>query len=169
MWAEFEAHVGRAQSGRQLCDKNVEAIEGSFSGRKEWTNLRNWDLAVEGSPTIHTLMSPRRRIPSEVVLWTPLSNISKIPLFTSEWPKVAGAIDSVNYVKYIQQMNQIMCNLWQSVIHFIRTKKTYLAVEIWHCLHHSDFFLFFFSEFHRNFLCRFWIVHTRGSARSYTE
>ena len=50
------------------------------------TYFRNWLLAVLGSPTTHTLMSPRRRVPSVVALGTPPISISSIPLFTSSLP-----------------------------------------------------------------------------------
>jgi len=34
------------------------------TGATRSTNLRNWDLAVEGSPSMSMLMSPRSRMPS---------------------------------------------------------------------------------------------------------
>lgn len=48
--------------------------------------LRNWLLDVLGSPTIHTLMSPRKDVPSMVVLATPPNNISRIPRLISSLP-----------------------------------------------------------------------------------
>lgn len=62
-------------------------------GRNACTYLRNCDLAVEGSPTTQTLMSPRSRVPSMVVLCTPPRSWRSMPRFTSRWPNVAGAID----------------------------------------------------------------------------
>lgn len=56
-------------------------------------HLRNWDLAVDGSPTAHTLTSPRRWMPSAVRLCTPPMSISSTPRFTSSCPHTAGATD----------------------------------------------------------------------------
>ena len=53
--------------------------------------LRNCDLAVEGSPTTQTLMSPRRLMPSGVVLWTPPRSCSKRPSLIALWPEMCGA------------------------------------------------------------------------------
>ena len=50
------------------------------------TYLRNWLLAVLGSPTMHTLMSPLSEVPSMVVLGTPPNSISRMPRFTSSFP-----------------------------------------------------------------------------------
>lgn len=50
------------------------------------TYLRNWLLAVLGSPTMHTLMSPLSEVPSMVVLGTPPKSISRMPRFTSSLP-----------------------------------------------------------------------------------
>ena len=58
--------------------------------------LRNCDLAVDGSPTMHTLMSPRRRVPSLVVLCTPPSSMSSMPFFTSSCPRIVGAMDETS-------------------------------------------------------------------------
>lgn len=52
------------------------------------THLRNWDLLVEGSPTIQTLISPRRWIPSWVCLCTPPMSWSRIPFLTISWPEI---------------------------------------------------------------------------------
>ena len=47
-------------------------------GRIEQTYLRNCDLAVEGSPTRHRLMSPRSLIPSfSLCLCTPPSSLER--------------------------------------------------------------------------------------------
>lgn len=51
-------------------------------GRKPCTYFRNWLFAVEGSPTMHTLMSPRSLMPSAVCLWTPPRSIRSTPRFT---------------------------------------------------------------------------------------
>ena len=51
----------------------------------ELTYLRNWDLAVEGSPTMQMLMSPRMEPPSGVYLWTPPMSWRRIPHLTSIW------------------------------------------------------------------------------------
>lgn len=50
------------------------------------TYLRNWLLAVLGSPTMHTLTSPLSEVPSMVVLGTPPNSISRMPRFTSSFP-----------------------------------------------------------------------------------
>jgi hypothetical protein len=57
------------------------------------TYFRNWDLAVEGSPTTHTLMSPLRFDPSAVVLCTPPNSCSSTPRLISSCPKMLGATD----------------------------------------------------------------------------
>mmetsp|Transcript_23041 Transcript_23041/g.59972 ORF Transcript_23041/g.59972 Transcript_23041/m.59972 type:complete len:294 (-) Transcript_23041:97-978(-) len=53
--------------------------------------LSSWLLAVEGSPTTATLISPRSLMPSGVVLFTPPINISSIAFFTSLAPYTPGA------------------------------------------------------------------------------
>lgn len=50
------------------------------------TYFRNWLLAVLGSPTMQTLMSPLSEVPSVVVLGTPPNSISRMPRFTSSFP-----------------------------------------------------------------------------------
>lgn len=62
----------------------------SFFQCTTWGNtyLRNWLLAVLGSPTIQTFMSPRREVPSPVVFGTPPKSISRTPRFTSSLPKI---------------------------------------------------------------------------------
>lgn len=50
--------------------------------------LRNWLLAVLGSPTMQTFMSPRREVPSPVVFGTPPKSISRTPRFTSSLPEM---------------------------------------------------------------------------------
>lgn len=52
------------------------------------TYLRNWLLAVLGSPTMQTFISPRREVPSPVVFGTPPKSISKTPRFTSSLPEI---------------------------------------------------------------------------------
>ncbi len=49
--------------------------------------LRNWLFDVLGSPTMHTLISPRKDVPSMVVLATPPNNISRIPRLISSLPE----------------------------------------------------------------------------------
>lgn len=49
--------------------------------------LRNWLLDVLGSPTMHTLISPRKDVLSMVVLATPPNNISRIPRLISSLPE----------------------------------------------------------------------------------
>ena len=56
-------------------------------------NYKNWLFAVEGSPTIQTLMSPLKEIPYRVFLFTPPNNINKIPFLISSKPQTDGAID----------------------------------------------------------------------------
>lgn len=50
------------------------------------THLRNWLLAVLGSPTMQTLISPLSEVLSMVVLGTPPNSISRTPRFTSSFP-----------------------------------------------------------------------------------
>lgn len=52
------------------------------------TYLRNWLLAVLGSPTMQTFMSPRREVPSPVVFGTPPKSMSRTPRFTSSLPEM---------------------------------------------------------------------------------
>lgn len=61
------------------------------------TYLRNWLLAVLGSPTIQTFMSPRREVPSPVVLGTPPNNISKTPRFTSSLPEKKSSREKLQF------------------------------------------------------------------------
>lgn len=68
-------------------------------GNQEVAYLRNWDLAQLGSPTIQTLMSPLRLMPSWVNLWTPPKSIIKIARLISWWPKTAGAMLSTSLLK----------------------------------------------------------------------
>lgn len=51
------------------------------------TYLRNWLLAVLGSPTMQTFISPRREVPSPVVFGTPPKSINRTPRFTSSLPE----------------------------------------------------------------------------------
>mgnify|MGYP000020755654 FL=1 len=48
--------------------------------------FRNCDFAVDGSPTIQMLMSPRMLPPSAVCLWTPPISCSSSPRLMSSWP-----------------------------------------------------------------------------------
>eukprot|EP00958_Prasinococcus_capsulatus_P001284 scaffold112_cov282-Prasinococcus_capsulatus_cf.AAC.3 len=60
-------------------------------GTVEDTYFRNWLLAQEGSPTMITLMSPRKFIPSFVSLWFPPKSMSKMERLISSCPKTPGA------------------------------------------------------------------------------
>jgi len=62
-------------------------------GMKPLTYLRNCDLAVEGSPTMHTLMSPRRFALVRVTLCTPPSSMRSTPFLTSSCPKTVGQME----------------------------------------------------------------------------
>jgi hypothetical protein len=63
------------------------------------TYFKNCDFAQLGSPTIQTLMSPLRLIPSWVILWTPPKSIRRIALFISWWPKMVGHMLSTILLK----------------------------------------------------------------------
>ena len=56
------------------------------------TNLRNCDLAVEGSPSISTLMSPLMRVPSGSLFLDPPKSKHAIALLMSGEPKMDGAM-----------------------------------------------------------------------------
>ena len=51
-----------------------------------FTHLSSWLLAVLGSPTIHTLMSPLSLVLSTVVFGMPPNSIRRTPLLTSSFP-----------------------------------------------------------------------------------
>lgn len=61
-------------------------------GRNEHVNFKNYDLAVDGSPTMHTFISPLILTPSLVFLLTPPISINNIPFLTSSCPYTAGAM-----------------------------------------------------------------------------
>lgn len=61
--------------------------------------LRNWDFAQLGSPTMQTLMSPLRLMPSWVNLWTPPISIRRTARFISWWPKTVGQMLSTILLK----------------------------------------------------------------------
>lgn len=61
--------------------------------------FKSWLFAVLGSPTMQTLMSPRRLVPSPVTFGTPPNNMSKIPRFTSSFP-VEGGQNFCKFSKY---------------------------------------------------------------------
>ena len=63
------------------------------------TNFKNYDLAVEGSPTRQILISPLIFIPSRVFLFTPPNNIKIIPFFTSIFSNTEGAINLATLLK----------------------------------------------------------------------
>lgn len=48
--------------------------------------FKNWDLAVEGSPTIQILISPLNLAPSEISLCTPPISINNNPFLISSCP-----------------------------------------------------------------------------------
>jgi len=56
------------------------------------TNLRNCDLAVDGSPMRSTLTSPRNLAPSVVVFLEPLNSRDATAALMSSLPKMAGAM-----------------------------------------------------------------------------
>lgn len=56
-------------------------------------NFRNWDLAVEGSPSSSTLMSPRRCVPSGMRLRAPPNSSAAIAFLISACPKICGVRD----------------------------------------------------------------------------
>jgi len=58
------------------------------------THLRNWDLAVPGSPSSSTLMSPLRRCFPVYVLSCPPNMASASARLMSSCPKMDGAMDS---------------------------------------------------------------------------
>ena len=67
---------------RPAADEDLP-LEYTARGSIEHTNLRNCDLAVDGSPTKQQLMSPRNLVPSRgECLCTPPKSISKMPRFT---------------------------------------------------------------------------------------
>lgn len=60
-------HRTRLRSTRVHGTSNKSEIMHYEKLRKQYTfstNLRNWDLAVDGSPIKSTLISPRKRMPS---------------------------------------------------------------------------------------------------------
>uniref|UniRef100_A0A6B0UX32 Putative secreted protein n=1 Tax=Ixodes ricinus TaxID=34613 RepID=A0A6B0UX32_IXORI len=59
-------------------------------GANSDTCLRNWLLAVLGSPTTQTLMSPRRVVPSTVFLGTPPNSMIRMPRLISSLPWMVG-------------------------------------------------------------------------------
>ncbi len=61
-----------------------------------YTNYKNKDFPVAGSPTMQMLMSPLNFNPSFVFLFTPPTNINSIPFFIYRLPKTVGAIKEDN-------------------------------------------------------------------------
>lgn len=61
--------------------------------------FKNWDFAQLGSPTMQTLISPLRLIPSCVVLCTPPRSMRRMALFASLCPKTVGHMLSTNLLK----------------------------------------------------------------------
>mmetsp|Transcript_5249 Transcript_5249/g.16456 ORF Transcript_5249/g.16456 Transcript_5249/m.16456 type:complete len:234 (-) Transcript_5249:477-1178(-) len=66
------------------------------SGAMPRANRRICDFAVEGSPTISTLMSPRRCVPLARFFSTPPSSMSSSACFTSSCPYTDGASERTN-------------------------------------------------------------------------
>jgi hypothetical protein len=70
----------------------VDALPLAYTarGRKPATYLSSWLLAVDGSPMMATLMSPRSDVPSSVRLCTPPNSISRIACLIASWPYTEG-------------------------------------------------------------------------------
>mmetsp|Transcript_19716 Transcript_19716/g.45707 ORF Transcript_19716/g.45707 Transcript_19716/m.45707 type:complete len:229 (-) Transcript_19716:926-1612(-) len=62
-------------------------------------NLRSWDLAVEGSPSIRMLMSPRRRAPSGSCFREPPISWQQRAFLMSSCPKMEGAMERCIFAK----------------------------------------------------------------------
>mmetsp|Transcript_9724 Transcript_9724/g.23744 ORF Transcript_9724/g.23744 Transcript_9724/m.23744 type:complete len:304 (+) Transcript_9724:814-1725(+) len=73
----------------------VDALPDEYTARvcSAATHLRNWLLAVEGSPTKHTLMSPRSFMPLLVHFSIPPTSMTRMPFLTWGCPYTAGAMD----------------------------------------------------------------------------
>ena len=56
-------------------------------------HLRNWDLAVPGSPSSKQLMSPRMRCLPCTSFCTPPNIESAMAVLMSSWPKMEGAME----------------------------------------------------------------------------
>jgi hypothetical protein len=56
------------------------------------TYFKNYDFAVEGSPTMQMLISPLRLIPSSVFLLIPLKSMRRIPFLISICPCTVGVM-----------------------------------------------------------------------------
>mmetsp|Transcript_54291 Transcript_54291/g.161199 ORF Transcript_54291/g.161199 Transcript_54291/m.161199 type:complete len:370 (-) Transcript_54291:499-1608(-) len=65
------------------------------SGAMRSTKRRSCDLAVEGSPSSRTLMSPRRWVPFLRFFSWPPSSMSSSAVFSKVWPQMEGASDLV--------------------------------------------------------------------------
>lgn len=72
----YTANITSNQKGAAMGIKTTASL----------THLRNWLLAVLGSPTMQTLISPLSEVLSMVVLGTPPNSISRTPRFTSSFP-----------------------------------------------------------------------------------
>jgi len=70
----------------KLLQKRSSSRRVRFSVKKA-ANLRDWDFAQLGSPTIQASMSSLRLIPSRVKLWTPPKSISRSARLISWWQK----------------------------------------------------------------------------------
>ena len=83
VWDPFRLSESQDPWVKNLCLHT--RIENNIPKIKD-TDLRTWLLAVLGSPTIQTLMSPRRFVRSIVTLGTPPNSMSRTPRFTSSLP-----------------------------------------------------------------------------------
>lgn len=94
--------------------------------------LRNWLLAVLGSPTMHTLMSPLRDVPSMVVFGTPPKSMSRMPRFTSSLPVTHTQTRFINSTLF-------------SVL--LLTHAIYiLMLSVWKVIHSSSYVRFTFQN-----------------------
>ena len=66
---------------------------------------------MDGSPMMHTLISPRKLIPSSVFLCTPPKSISSTPRLISSCPKTVGQMlfTSFSYRRGSRRISRIAC------------------------------------------------------------
>mmetsp|Transcript_26694 Transcript_26694/g.48127 ORF Transcript_26694/g.48127 Transcript_26694/m.48127 type:complete len:254 (+) Transcript_26694:1531-2292(+) len=79
---------------------------------------------------MQTLMSPRRRMPSEVVLWTPLRSIRRMPRLTSWWPNVEGAMESASLSYNFDMPFIIRISSFSSSVNSIATSCAVLGLSL---------------------------------------
>ncbi len=100
-------------------------------GRNPCTYFKNWDLAQLGSPTMHTLRSPRRLIPSGVFLCTPPNNMSSTPIRKSMKFNKKGVCERVEWTRItVAIYTSPMCANKRKQLHLKQktcSYKTYLA------------------------------------------